>query len=161
AVRAREDMLAVVSHDLRTPLSTISLSAGLLARRLPQRPDAEPLQRLVLRVRQAVKRMEYLIGDLLDLARLDTGRLMIEPSPVPAAALLEEALATQRPLAQQKGLALTAQNATGEARACCDPNRVMQVFGNLIGNAIKFCEPGGSIEIGAREQGQALRFHVS
>lgn len=160
-VRARGETLRVVSHDLRTPLSAISLSAGLLARRLAQRPDSGTLRQVVGAIQQAAKRMEYLIRDQLDLARLDSDRLELKVSPVAAAGLIEEAVALQAPLAQEKRLTLVAREGDRRAEVCCDRGRIMQVLSKLIGNAIKYSEPGARVEAGVEQQGEAMRFHVA
>jgi PAS domain S-box-containing protein len=159
AIRVREDVLAVVSHDLRNPLGAIHLSADLLEHRLRQAGDAR-LRKYVETIVRCTDRMERLIGDLLDMASIRAGRMSVEPVQHEAAALVAEALDLQEPLAREKGITLERQVAVEGARLLCDRGRVLQVFSNLVGNAIKFCAPGDTITVGAEVQGHAVHFSV-
>lgn len=149
ATRMRDDLLAVVSHDLRSPLASLQLSFDVLARHIHgTQGEAQALRMLEL-MRRAGSRMELLIHDLLDLATLQTGRFSLKNATVGIGALLEEAWAVHQPLALEKGLALQLDNQAGQTDVSCDPERIHQVLGNLLGNAIKFCPPGSRIDLGA------------
>jgi signal transduction histidine kinase len=158
ATRTRDDLLAVVSHDLRTPLATIFGAAELLAQ--SEAPE-EKRQKWVEALRRSADWMKRLIEDLLDIARIEAGRFSLAAQPCAAGALLDEVVELHRPLAQQKMISLEGQ-VTGQDRGMrCDRPRILQVLSNLIGNAIKFTPTGGAItvrvELGSRE----ARFSVT
>ena len=157
ALRSREELLAIVSHDLRNPLGTIVLSASMLAGDL-----ADPAQRKrVDMIERAASHMETLIADLLDTAHIQTGRLTLTTMRQPAADVAFEAVDHYQSLAEAKDIRLLGAIAVGDAELVCDRARVLQVFGNLIGNAIKFCSPGDVITIGAQLTADHVRFSVS
>ncbi len=158
-LRAREQILGIVAHDLRSPLNTVGLSVQVISRGLERAAPREALQRPLEAIGRSVTRMDRLIEDLLDLSRIDSGRLSIEARPAEAAALVREALDAARPLAVQAEL--VAEEPTPLPQVLADRGRVLQVFSNLIGNAIKFTPPGGTITVGARQEGAAVRFSVS
>lgn len=158
AIRGREDLLAMVSHDLRNPLATLSLNVETLRRRL--RDQVLP-QRTLGSMRRAIDRMEGLIQNLLDLAVLDAHRLPLKLRLVAARELLEETVAAHEPLAAERSIALVGEPPAGDAVVECDRERILQVLGNLVGNALKFTPAGGRVTAGAREDGDALVFFVS
>ena len=158
ATRAREDVLAVVAHDLRSPLSTILMSARLL-----QEPttDASTQTSAVIggRIVRAVTRMESLIKDLLDLAAIEAGQLAVDQQPVEAQSLASEAIEMMLPIARAKGLELTAHIA--DQLLSCDRGRILQVFSNLIGNAVKFTPSAERITVfGTVDDESTYRFTV-
>jgi signal transduction histidine kinase len=159
AVRAREEVVAIVSHDLKNPLNAILMSAGLLRRssadlvRVHQQADA---------IERSVHRMRSLVRDLLDLARLEAGRFTLDRQSHAVGPLATEALALLQPLAQQKGLLLEADTMpAATARALCDRERVLQVFSNLVGNAIAFTPQGGRVTVQARANDSEIAFSVA
>lgn len=160
ATRAREDMLAVVAHDLRNPLSTILMSALLLQQlHTPDHPVVTP-NKLGERIHRAASRMEELIKDLLDLAAIEAGQLAVEREPHEALTLVADAIEMMLPLASARGIQLSVRVESEDLLLSCDRGRVLQVFSNLIGNAVKFTPTGGRITLlGAIENG-ALRFTV-
>lgn len=160
ASRAREDVLAVVSHDLKNPLSTVRLGASMLARRLPTPPEGAALQRQVAAINRAAGHMQDLITRLLDAARLDAGQpLVMDLKPELLDGLAVEALALVEPQAQGKGIHLELQVAEGLS-ACCDRHRVLQVLANLLGNALKFTPPGGQVTVSATHDAGMTRVSV-
>jgi PAS domain S-box-containing protein len=158
AVRTREDMMAVVGHDLRSPLGAVQLSATLLLNQLGgdqrQRRHLEMIQR-------ACSRIENLIDDLLDTTSIRAGRFQIDTRLEAIEDVVEEAIELQRPLADEKGITLVRNANLSGIRVVCDRDRVLQVFGNLIGNALKFCRAGDSITISANRAGEVVRFAVA
>ncbi len=156
AVRSREDVLKVVSHDLRNPLSAIQLAAQVVGKVLEnQGVPAEVRgsgQRAVASVLRSGQRMRLLLADLLDLARIDSGGLNVEPGDWDPAELAREAIELQQPIAQQRAQSLTLEAPDGLPLVRCDRSRVLQIFANLIGNAIKFTPSGGAIVV-ALQQG--------
>ena len=159
AVRIRDDLLAIVSHDLRTPLNTISLAAELLERGIDDGGDGRN-RKPVDAIQRASNRMKQLIGDLLDMAITRTGRLVVEPSACDAQALVNEAVEAHVPFATKKGVKLDAQLDLHGESVSCDPGRIQQVFANLMGNAIKFCGAGDTIRVLAAREGAMVRFSV-
>jgi signal transduction histidine kinase len=156
AAAGREEVLAIVSHDLKNPLSTIRLSTTLMTSRLAQHPELKPLDRQVGTINRAVAQMLGLIHQLLDAARLDAGQaLAIERHPEPVEALVEEALALIEPQASLKPLRLERRLAPG-LTAMCDRGRILQVLANLLGNAVKFTPEGGTLTVETRPQADTL-----
>lgn len=143
AVRARDELMAVVSHDLRNPIGVVALALNLIEQDVAMVPSALP------RGKRAVDRMIHLIDDLLEIARIENGTLKIEPQPVPANQILEDALEQHGALAQQRGITLELASSTS-AVANVDRQRVGQVIANLVGNSLKFTPAGGRIKLGAR-----------
>jgi signal transduction histidine kinase len=159
AARAREEVIAVVSHDLKNPLNAVLMSAALLRRSAgdPVRVGhhAEVIER-------SAHRMRNLVRDLLDLSRLEAGRFTLDRAPQPVSALLAETLALFQPIAQEKEVALDAHAAGAmEAQAYCDRERVLQVLSNLLGNALAFTPGGGRVTVRAATLDRELLFTVS
>jgi PAS domain S-box-containing protein len=158
ASRMREDLVAIVSHDLRNPLSAITMSTTLLRAALPVDSRATKLLETIAR---SSERMKRLISDLLDMASIDAGRLAVDPQPQAAGVLLQEVVEMLQPLASDKSLRLEASEITPGLAARADRERIVQVLSNLVGNAIKFTREGGSIVLSACRDGDAMRFSVS
>lgn len=162
AAKQREQMLAIVSHDLRNPLNAITVAGALLVKRLSQLPGEERAVRHAEIVDRSSHRMETLIDHLLDVASIQAGRLKLEPKPESPHSLLDEVVQLQSPLASEHGLALSANDgSTPGAMVNADRARLLEVFENLAGNAIKFCQPGDSITLGARDGDGCVVFSVS
>lgn len=159
AVRIRDDLLAIVSHDLRNPLGTVTLSGQLLGLEADARGDARSRKQVDVILR-ASQRMKQLIDDLLDMANIRTGRLSMDRSAWPAAALVNEAAEVHGPLAAAKGVSLDVRLDIGDESVCCDHGRIQQVFANLVGNAIKFCAEGDTIRLLAAREAGMVRFSV-
>jgi signal transduction histidine kinase len=161
AIRNRDDVIGVVSHDLRTPLGAIMLGAraqlGALA---SGRAEPPALGRALERIVSAGERMDRLIGDLLDLARLQEGRLAVERAEHDPRELAREAVEQLRPLADEKGLELSLAEGDGAPPVSCDRDRVLQVLGNLVGNAIKATE-AGFVRVGVVPRENAVEFQVA
>jgi PAS domain S-box-containing protein len=156
AVRSRDEILAIVSHDLRNPLSTISMVVALLEHPMPAERHAAQLDV----VRRAVQRMGRLIQDLLDVNQIGSGQLSIAPEAVSAAALIEEARAGLDLHASQHGQRLEWSCAEPDFIVRADRTRVAQVLNNLVGNALKFTPPGGEVSVEVAREGDEARFCV-
>ena len=164
ATRARDDLLAIVSHDLRNPIHAIYMAATFLLDVLPEQSDMADIalsRRQAEVIRRSARRGNTLIGDLLDVTRIEDGRLTVNTQPVEVAELLTEAIHDATPLAQQKELRLESFSADPLPVVAADRSRIAQVFSNLLGNAIKFTPPGGAIRVDARVDGDRLHFSVS
>ena len=160
ATRARDDMLGVVAHDLRNPLSTIVMSTSLLLE-LPPDADGSLTRRQIEIVQRAADRMNRLIQDLLDVRRIDGGQLVMDPKPESVTAVVNEAVEMLRPLAAANSLQLIGDLASGLPRVLADAPRILQVMSNLVGNAVKFTPPGGSITLRAKCADREVRFTVA
>jgi signal transduction histidine kinase len=161
AVRQREDLLAIVSHDLRDPLAAIQTSGSLLGKHLATH-DLAARTRLPLEViRRSVTRMERLVGDLLDMSTIESGKLTVVPALTTAASVVADAVDLLRPLALERGCDLVLAGEVDGASVCCDRERVLQVFSNLVGNALKFSPPGAAVTVRAETRGRAVRFSVA
>jgi PAS domain S-box-containing protein len=156
AVRVRDETLGIVSHDLRNPLTKIALSADLLA----DAPVAEQPE-LVETIRSSARQMQRLIQDLLDVARMETGSLSVAKDEVDAAMLVWEMCESNAPIARQKEQKVVCQVADSLPPICGDRERLVQVFGNLIGNAIKFTPERGTITLDVRRASRDVQFTVS
>jgi PAS domain S-box-containing protein len=154
--RMREEILAVVSHDLRNPLGAIHLAATMLL----ERPEVRTRKHLET-IHRSAARMDHLIGDLLDMASIQAGRLAIECKPEDPEAILREVLESHEPMTKEKGLTLVRSGELLDVEVRADRNRILQVFGNLIGNAIKFCRPGDTITIRGERRGEEVELAVA
>ncbi|HEY1811486.1 MAG TPA: ATP-binding protein [Kofleriaceae bacterium] len=156
ASRLRETVLAIVSHELRTPVSTIDLAATMLLH-----AGSEPrLRKPAETIRRACERMDKMIGDLLDMAAIQSGRLRIEPEDVLAADLLNETVELHEPLAAEKQIKILRDFDMAGVHLYCDRDRIQQVFSNLIGNAKKFCQAGDVIVVRAHVTDKHATFAV-
>jgi CheY-like chemotaxis protein len=159
AIRARQDILSIVCHDLRNPLSTITLGTSTLIATSPQ-PDRRQARRQLEVMRRGARQMERMITDLLDVSSIESGHLAIDLGEQSINKLINDAFEMLLPLASEKKLLLRLQVPAREAWVMCDRERVLQVFGNLGANAIKFTPEGGSITIGAQVHDRVGRFAV-
>lgn len=158
ALRSREDILAIVSHDLRGPLATIALSAGSLL----EEPDlaARTLQRLEI-IQRAGTRMEHMINDLLDMASIDAKGLTLDRSTEDADEIITRVLEAHEGMAATKNIQLRREGELSSVELWCDRERVEQVFGNLIGNALKYGRPGDVITIGGHVVGGDVHLTIA
>lgn len=160
AIRERENVLGVVGHDMRNPLAGILLNAtSILGTEAAQRLgtwEREQLRWIV----QSVEQMDRLIEDLLDVSRIGAGRFTVSPAPHAAGELVRDALLMLGPLAEQRGVALDARIDGDGPSVRADHPRVMQVFSNLVGNALKFTPRDGRVVLSAEEDGGRVRFLV-
>ena len=142
-VRLREEILGLVSHDLRNPLAALLLNAQNLVRTWP--PGA-PERRKIELMERVAQRMKRQVEDLLDFSAIAAGRLTLAKQGCEIGSLLDDAADLLTPLAQDAGHALEIAKAP-PLRLLCDAGRIQQLFSNLVGNAIKFSPPGGAIRI--------------
>jgi signal transduction histidine kinase len=162
AEAARRDFVANVSHELRTPVAALKALVETLEAGAMEDPVHGP--DFLRRMHVEVDGLAQLVSELLDLARLEAGRLELQAMPVSAEALVHEAVERVRPHAERLGLEL-AVKAQGEANADllvqADPRRIGQVLSNLLANAVKFTPAGGRIEAGARTAAGGVEFWVA
>jgi signal transduction histidine kinase len=162
AVRWREELLAVVSHDLKTPLIVVRMNAEMLLRaaRSPGDERRKHGRRHLELVLRAVEQMRDLIGGILDRARVQGMPIPLAPQPLAVDGLVHQALEVLRPLALSKFQELRVEVAPGLPRVSADRERILQVLGNLVGNAIKFTPPQGLILLRARQVDGMVRLSV-
>lgn len=146
AVKAREETMAVVSHDLRNPLGSISAAAELL---LEVPLDEARTRRQLRTILKAAVRSNLLIDDLLDVARIDAGGLSVRAEPCPVRPLLDEAAAILGPRAAERSLTVAVEMPANLPRIHADHDRMIQVLGNLLGNAVRHTGSGGEIVLSA------------
>jgi len=155
----RDDFLGMVSHDLRDLLNGILLNALVIADNDGKAEAGKSSLLAAQRIQRSAGRMGRLIGDLVDIASIDAGKLAVVPTVADAAAVVLEAIETWGPLASTKGIALQAI-AHGPVPASFDHERTLQILGNLITNAVKFSTRGGAIVVDVEEAGGEARFSV-
>lgn len=151
ATNAPDDLVAIVAHDLRAPLSNISITVEVL-RKIVEPARERAVARQLEVIEHAVQRMSDQIAAMLDAARLEAGRLPVRRRPQHAAELLRDACEDLAPLAAERGLTLEARPCEGLPPIPCDRQRVLQVLLNLGTNAIKFTPRGGSVVFSAESQ---------
>ena len=157
AVRSRDDVLAIVSHDLRNPLGVIAMSAKLLASPLPD----EKRQAQVGIIERAVAGMNRLIADLMDVTQVTSGRLKVDPARLEPASICEDARLMFAPLLETKHQDFRCWVDPAARAVWADRDRIAQVLANLVGNAHKFTPEGGRIEVRAEAIAEGVRFVVS
>jgi PAS domain S-box-containing protein len=147
ATRARDEVLGVVSHDLRNPLSAIAMCAKALREGTP---DADMREELLGAIADATDWAQRLIRDLLDVSALDAGALALERAPVPLGEIVSRATSMLESDFAGRRVALTSQVASPNAIVHADADRLVQVIANLLGNAAKFTDSGGRVMVRAR-----------
>jgi len=145
-IDAREEILRIVAHDLRSPLNTISMATSLLLD-IPA-TDADRVKRLKI-IKRTGEQMERLIQDLLSVTAIEAGRLSIAPRKLRVEDLFQDAAEMLESVAREKSITLTVDRAADLPPVRGDPARVLQVFSNLVGNAVKFTPEGGVITLSA------------
>ncbi|MDR9865709.1 ATP-binding protein [Pseudomonas baetica] len=161
AVRARDELVAVVSHDLRNPMTVISMLCGMLQKAFSSEGQhtSRRISTAIDTMQQAAGRMNTLLEDLLDTSKIDAGRYTITPQKLDVTQMFEEAQALLTPLAQDKDISISFA-ADPDLRIHADPERLFQVLSNLIGNAIKFTPRLGTVGVQAKSIGNDIVFTV-
>ena len=162
AVASRDAVLAVVSHDLRGQLTGVTLSTSLLAELISQREPGAALTKPLAFIDRSTQRMSRLIQDLLDVSSIESGTFSTVQRRQPVGPLIEDAVDALRPQAVARSLGLALDLPAGDRFAIeADRDRVLQVLDNLIGNAIKFSAPGGTVTLRVEPRGDELWFVVA
>ena len=161
AARSREEMVAFVSHDLKNPLATIQMAVDFLLEVLLPDEAAHQRERKQLHViHRSAERMYRLVHDLLDVATIEAGQLAVKRSPLTVDTLVTDALELLRPLAAAKRITLVADVSPELPAVAADHDRVLQVFSNLGGNAVKFTPKDGRVEIRVTVRDAVVEFAV-
>jgi PAS domain S-box-containing protein len=161
AIRAREDILAVVSHELRNPLNAIVALVETLLHWLPDDAWRARERRQLESLLQTSGQMTRLVQDLMDVTRMEGGHFSVRQHLEEADAIVHDTAELLRPLAERGGVHLQARAAPGLPPVRADRQRVVQVISNLVGNAIRLTPPDGSVVVGAEPAGDEVRFWVS
>ena len=158
ATRAKDEFLATLSHELRTPLSVIVLWSRILARKFGARDDE--LKKGLAMIIDNGMALSQLIGDLLDMSRIVSGRVTLDMRPLDVAELLTQTVASHRPAAEAKHVALALDVGSQAKIVLGDQTRLQQVLWNLLANAVKFTPEHGHIWVSADKVGSNLEITV-
>lgn len=157
----RDDFLGIVSHDLRNLLGGVVMDAELLSRLAATDEQRPTVVAAAARIQRYAARMNRLVGDLVDVASIDAGKLAMTTAAQDAAPLMAEAVEMFKAGAAVKGLGLVLEAGEGPLLAEFDRDRILQVLANLITNAIKFTSPGGSIRMRGELTGAGEEVRIS
>lgn len=160
ALATRDDFLGMVSHDLRDLLNGIVVSSQFLANKLEKHDDGKSLLVETTRIERYGARMNRLIGDLVDVASIDAGKLAMQTTQGDVALLVVEAVDALQATALVKGVSLAVRGNQRSCLATFDHDRMLQVLANLIANSIKFTPKGGRIGVGCECVNASLEFCV-
>jgi signal transduction histidine kinase len=150
ATRAREEILSVVSHDLRNPLGTILMGVTTLQQVVdPNDPKSERIRTIADRIHRQSERMARLIEDLVDFAGIQAGKLSIERRMTSPDSIVVATAELFSPVAHERGIGFTVDVAASLPQIDVDPDRAVQVLSNLLANALKVTTKGGRVAIGA------------
>jgi PAS domain S-box-containing protein len=150
ALKARDEVLGLVSHDLRNPVNAVKMLAGAILRvGSPEDPSALPAvvrehAEVMLR---AASQMDALIQDLLDVTRLEAGKMRLNFQPIDIAEAVRTVLETLTPESKERGITLRMETMPGLPKTFADRDRIVQVMSNLVGNSVKYSPAGGSVRV--------------
>lgn len=156
----KSDLVATVAHEFRTPLTSLRMAVHLCTEQVAG-PLTDKQAELLHSAREDCDRLQGLIDDLLDMSRIESGRVELFPLPTEAASLITAAVDEYKAEAEAKGVILNAQVTTSEVSVLADRERIGHVFSNLIGNAVRYTPKGGSIILDARVANGTVRFTVA
>jgi PAS domain S-box-containing protein len=159
ATRAKDEFLATLSHELRTPLSVIVLWSRILARKYGA--GEEDLRKGLALIIDNGMALSKLIGDLLDMSRIVSGRVSLDARPLDVVELLGQAVASHRPAADARHLDLSLDIDSEPLIVLGDPTRLQQVLWNLLANAVKFAKEDGHIRVAVRRSGRNVEISVT
>jgi two-component system, chemotaxis family, CheB/CheR fusion protein len=155
----KDDFIAMLSHELKHPLNLIGMKAEILPR-LPETRGIEVVQETADSIRRAVRSQAQIIDDLLDLSRVRTGKLALSIVPVDVAAVLARIVDVSETEAVQREITLRAANLATPIYAFADAVRCEQILWNVVSNALKFTDRGGSVDLRIERDGSMVRIEV-
>ena len=156
--RLKDEFLATLSHELRTPLNVILGWTHMLR---TDRLDERATRRALELIDRNAKAQSQIVNDLVDMSRMFTGKMRLDPQHTPLLPLLQAAVDAVRPSAKVKNINIEFNDRAGGASVFGDPTRLQQVVWNLLTNAVKFTPPGGRIRVAARRVEDSLRIEVA
>jgi two-component system, NtrC family, sensor histidine kinase KinB len=151
--------VATVAHEFRTPLTSLRMAIHLCAEEMVG-PLTEKQADVLAAARQDCERLQGIVDDLLDLSRIQSGRMDLQLHPLEVGALIREATAAVRSAAEAEGVELQVVEPEPGLAVQADAERVRLVLTNLLANAVRHTPRGGRVELGARAAGNAVRFEV-
>lgn len=160
-IRARDDMIGIVSHDLRNPVNAIKMLTGVILDRNRDEPLPVEMVEYARVIREAAEQMDSLISDLLDVTRVEAGRLAVDATRENTEELLSDALRMLAPVASEKSLTLRLTAPDDLPDVIADRERFTQALSNLVGNAVKFSPAGGEIVVRVAVLDSELVFSIS
>jgi signal transduction histidine kinase len=162
AMSARDDMMAIVAHDLKSPLNTMLLRSHVMLQQVDETGGSERILKRDLELQQrTVRQMDQLIGDLTDAAKIHAGRLYLDRQECTLQQAVEPAIGRMQVLAQEKSVEFAARIPPDPFRLSVDLPRITQVLDNLLGNALKFTPPAGTITLQAGILENEVQFSVA
>jgi signal transduction histidine kinase/ActR/RegA family two-component response regulator len=156
ALQSHQDVLGVVAHDLRNPLNVIGMAANILLARLPDSAARRPVERIV----RGVERANRLVQDLLVINAIEGGRFIVDKALAETADTILASLESQQALVAGASIIIATDLSPGLPPIDVDSERLLEVFENLVGNAIKFTPPGGTVTVGASHRDREILFWV-
>src|SRR5882724_12976241 len=156
----KNDVVATIAHEFRTPLTSLRMAVHLCTEQVAG-PLTEKQAELLHAAREDCDRLQAMIDDLLDLSRIESGRVELYPLPTPSGVLAESAVEQFKAEAEAKGVRLSADATIPEVKVLADHERVGHVFANLVGNALRHTQRDGSVILGASVTNGAVRFTVT
>lgn len=160
-VQARDDMIGIVSHDLRNPVNAVKMLTGVMLNRERDEPLPADMADYASVIRQAAEQMDGLISDLLDVTRVEAGRLAVDLKRENTEELLSDALRTLAPVTSEKSITLRLNAPDDLPDVMADRERIGQAISNLVGNAVKFSPSGGEIIVRVAILDHEVLFSVS
>lgn len=160
AVRARDEIVGVISHELKNPLTALLTGVTLIERVFPRTEENGNALKLIERLKPSLHRMGGLVSDLLDVTRLEAHALKLEPTDCDLGQIVREVLSVYEAPAQEKLIQLSADIPQDVGRVFCDSRRTIQILTNLLSNAIKFTNEGGSVRVAAKKTGDQIEVRV-
>lgn len=157
ASSARDELMAVVAHDLRNPLAAITIKAALLR----DAAESDQTRKQAQSIENVTMRMDYLIQTMLDVVTVEVGQFSVKPQPDDAGAIVSEVIDMFDAVAHAKQLELAWRVTPPHLTVCADRERILQVLTNLVGNALKFTPRGGRVTITVDVAGDRARFSVA
>jgi len=149
SIRARDEILGIVAHDLRNPLNVITAASSSLHQRLSDSLSRRPVERIM----RAAQRAEHLIRDLLDINAIESGHFSIDKRVLDATTTILSAIESQQALAASSSVILASDLSPDLPLIEADEERILEVLENLLGNALKFTAAGGCVTVGAAQRG--------
>ena len=158
--RMKEEFITTISHELRTPLTSVLVSLGMLKANMQEQLPGQA-QKLITLAHSNSRRLVRLISDILDIEKIEAGKMMFHFEPLELTALVQRVIDDSKALAEQAQITVSCQTLTSAAWINGDADRLMQALTNLLSNAIKYSPPGEPVEVEVGEHGPVLRIEVT
>jgi signal transduction histidine kinase len=161
AIKSRDEMLGIISHELKNPLTSMALSSHLIQKILSKETASEKVLSLVKSLDPSIQRMNKLVSDLLDVTRLESQALHCETKLISLSNIVDEVIGIYMATSEAKNILITSQISRECTEIFSDEIRTIQILSNLVSNAIKFTEPGGKIKLEAVRSGEMAEISVT